>query len=81
MSHTIEGNQNIPCCRRDIRKWRINVGKTVAIEGSGKSASDGREHECPGHSVMNIELISLGKFYHVLSLDDDLLSEMLEGRR
>lgn len=30
---------------------------------------------------MNIELISLGKFYHVLSLDDDLLSEMLEGRR
>ncbi len=33
-----------------------------------------------GHSVMDIETVSLGKVYHPLSADDDLLGEMLEGR-
>ena len=32
------------------------------------------------HSVMDIEPISLGKVYHALSSDNDLLGEMLEER-
>ena len=32
-----------------------------------------------GHSVMEIEPISLGQVHHVLSADNDLLSEMLEA--
>ena len=33
-----------------------------------------------GHSVMDIEPISLGKVHRPLLADDDLLGEMLEGR-
>jgi hypothetical protein len=33
-----------------------------------------------GHSVMDIEPVSLGQVHHPLSADDDLLGEMLEGR-
>ena len=33
-----------------------------------------------GHSVMDIEPISLGKVHRPRLADDDLLGEMLEGR-
>ena len=33
-----------------------------------------------GHSIMDIEPVSLGKVRRPLLVDDDLLGEMLEGR-
>ena len=33
-----------------------------------------------GHSIIDIEPVSLGQVHRALSADDDLLGEMLEGR-
>jgi hypothetical protein len=35
----------------------------------------------PGHSVLDIELVSVGALLQPPGPDDDLLGEMLEGRR
>jgi hypothetical protein len=42
---------------------------------------DTAEMRLPSHSVLDIEPVSVGALLQPLGRDDDLLGEMLEGRR
>jgi predicted DNA-binding antitoxin AbrB/MazE fold protein len=71
MSHVVEATYvngilklEQPLPFKDQEKVRVTVERLTA----------------EGHSVMDIEPVSLGQVHHALSADDDLLGEMLEGR-
>jgi hypothetical protein len=48
------------------------------LHGEGIAAAD---LHLPGHSILEIEPVSVGAFLQPLGRGDDLLGEMLEGRR
>jgi predicted DNA-binding antitoxin AbrB/MazE fold protein len=58
----------------------LKLAKPLPLKDQEKVRVTVESITAQGHSVMDIEPISLGKVYHTLSSDDDLLGEMLEER-
>ncbi len=56
------------------------VARLGRAENRGPQQSLRNSHQ-PGHSVLDIPTARLGRVLRPLSPDDDLLGEMLEGRR
>lgn len=72
MSHVVEAT---------YEKGVLKLAKPLPLKDQEKVRVTVESLTAQGHSVMDIEPISLGKVDHGLSSDDDLLGEMLEGRR
>ena len=53
---------------------RLPEGQEVTVLARGTARGT------PGHSILDIPVVSLGKVLRPLSRDDDLLGEMLEDR-
>lgn len=69
--------------RTALADWlREKSGKAVLLSQAGVLALiDTTDLPLPSHSVMDIEPVSVGALLQPLGRDDDLLGEMLEGRR
>jgi hypothetical protein len=61
---------------------RLADGQEVTVVVPDSAAADRQMEEVSGtHSVLDVPPVSVGAVLHPLASDDDLLGEMLEGRR
>lgn len=56
-------------------------GQEVTIIGPPTAPADPSSSEPAAHSILDIPVVSLGAILRTPTADDDLLGEMLEGRR
>ena len=62
-----------PQQKRELLRFLVSRLREEGIDAAGLPV--------PGHSVLDIEPVSVGAMLQPLGPDDDLLGEMLEGRR
>ena len=68
--------------RGRVKNGVIVLADNVALpEGEEVSVVVRLQHGPGPHSVLDIPPVSIGEVLHPLTPDDDLLGEMLEGRR
>ncbi|MGH7174136.1 MAG: hypothetical protein ACRELF_16700 [Gemmataceae bacterium] len=56
-------------------------GQEVTILGPSTTPAAASLPGAPPHSVLDVPVVSLGPVLRMLTADDDLLGEMLDGRR
>ena len=71
MSHVVEAT---------YENGILKLTKPLPLKDQEKVRVTVESVDAKGHSIMDSEPIRLGKVYHALSSDDDLLDEMLEER-
>ena len=59
---------------------RLPEGQEVTVLAGGTALSEPRFQDAPPHSVLDIPAVSLSPKLNVLTADDDLFGEMLDGR-
>jgi hypothetical protein len=59
---------------------RLPEGQEVTVLASGAALAEPRFQDAPSHGVLDIPAVSLGPVLNVLTADDDLFGEMLDGR-
>ena len=60
---------------------RLPEGLEVTVLGRGTTPTSPLSPGAPAHSVLDIPAVSLGPVLSAPTAEDDLLGEMLEGRR
>jgi hypothetical protein len=59
---------------------RLPEGQAVTVLTPDTAPASSRLEGSRSHSILNIPTVSVGAMLRPLTADDDLLSEMLEGR-
>jgi hypothetical protein len=61
--------------------FHLPEGQEVTIVGLETAAAPPSPQGSPSHSILDIPVVSLGAMLQPQMADDDILGEMLEGRR